>query len=82
MCFVVNIKYNCILYLPQNTFYNILINLLQHSFSKTTLRIERNNAEYKGTVESHNIVVNKTRMLLFYSILYLTIVLASAILHG
>ena len=56
-------------FLPQNTFYNILINLLKHYFNKTTLRIEHDNAEYKGTVESHNIVVNKTRILLFYYIL-------------
>ena len=52
-------------YYHTNTFYNILINLLKQSFNNTTLRIEHHNAENKGTVESHNIVVNKTRIILF-----------------
>ena len=52
-----------------NSGFKGLINLLKHSFNKTTLRIEHDNAEYKGTVESHNIVVNKTRILSFYYIL-------------
>jgi len=46
----------------------VSINLLKHPFNKTTLRIEHDNAEHEGTVESHNIVVNK-RTLLFYYIL-------------
>jgi len=42
-------------YYHTNTFYNILINLLKPSFNKTSLRIEHDNSEHKGTVESHNI---------------------------
>ena len=68
-------------YYHTNTFYNILINLLKQAFNRTTLRIEHDNAEHKGTVESHNIVVNKTRILLFYCIIFIT-ELTNVVLHG
>ena len=58
--------------MPHCIFYNILINLLKQSFNKTILKLEHDNAEHKGTVESHNIVVNKTRILLFYCIIFVT----------
>ena len=54
---------------------------LKKSFNKTTLRIEHNNPEHKGTVESHNIAVNKTRILLFYYIIFIT-ELTNVALHG
>jgi len=59
----------------------ILINLLKKSFNKTILKLEHDNAEHKGTVESRNIVVNKTRILLFYCIIFIT-QLTNVLLHG
>ena len=49
--------------------------------TKLHLRIKHDNAEHKGTVESHNIVVNKTRILLFYCIIFTT-ELTDVVLHG
>jgi hypothetical protein len=65
-----NIGEKLIRHMPHCIFYNILINLLKQSFNKTILKLEHDNSEHKGTVESHNIAVNKTRTLLFYCILF------------
>ena len=51
------------------------------SFNKTTLRIEHDNAEDKGTVESHSIVVNKTRIILCYYTVFIT-ELTKVVIHG
>jgi len=67
--------------MPHCIFYNILINLLKQSFNKTILKLEHTNAEHKGTGESHNIVANKMRILLFYCIIFIT-ELTIVVLHG
>jgi hypothetical protein len=68
------------MYLPHNTYYNILIIISNHYFNKTTRTIYRDNTEYKVTAESHYIKNNKKRKYYHFIVFYTLIIVQTNVI--